>query len=313
MTQTTEKINKEMTNLQIGEDIKKPLSGSLMPLAKNLDKCDSVFQAVVHKELSPEVAQEAKELRLVYKNIRVEAEKVRKKQKEFYLLGGRAVDGIANIIKFSLSGKENKLKEIENYKEIEAEKEKSRLAQMRLSKVEARKTRHNNYFHFLKDDLSLIEEMTFSFEHYSKMTEKEFDFYLTTLDHRIEEGERAAREEAKRLEEEKARLASLEKENKALKETQKKLDAKIVDEKRIAKDAQGALEAEKEASRLAEEEAKRQELLKPEKEKLMAYILDIKGKRHVNFVDKNLDAILCKFENCIQSLCIDSIADINKL
>ena len=64
-----------------------------------------------------ETAKKARELRLKYIKIRTATLDIHKKQKAFYLSGGRFVDGWMNAQKFASLGKEEKLEEIEKYAE----------------------------------------------------------------------------------------------------------------------------------------------------------------------------------------------------
>jgi len=80
-----------------------------------------------------ETAKKARELRLKYMKIRTATLDIHKKQKAFYLAGGRFVDGWMNAQKFASLGKEEKLEEIEKYAE---NLEKKRLAELQKSRME---------------------------------------------------------------------------------------------------------------------------------------------------------------------------------
>lgn len=80
-----------------------------------------------------ETAKKARELRLKYMKIRTATLDIHKKQKAFYLAGGRFVDGWMNAQKFASLGKEEKLEEIEKYAE---NLEKQRLAELQQSRME---------------------------------------------------------------------------------------------------------------------------------------------------------------------------------
>jgi hypothetical protein len=60
----------------------------------------------------------AKRCRLDIAKIRIDAERVRKEQKEEYLRAGKAIDGVSNILKWAVSDREAKLKEIEDHFEL---------------------------------------------------------------------------------------------------------------------------------------------------------------------------------------------------
>jgi hypothetical protein len=77
------------------------------------------------EEQSPEKSAKAKRLRLDIAKVRIEAEKVKKAQKEEYLRAGNAIQGVYNILKFAVVEKEEKLKEVEEfYQRLEEEKRK---------------------------------------------------------------------------------------------------------------------------------------------------------------------------------------------
>lgn len=81
-----------------------------------------------------ETAKKARELRLKYMKIRTATLDIHKKQKAFYLAGGRFVDGWMNAQKFASLGKEEKLEEIEKYAE---NLEKERLAKLQAEREAA--------------------------------------------------------------------------------------------------------------------------------------------------------------------------------
>lgn len=93
------------------------------PMVKMLESFEGEFNRVSEMEQTEERSTEAKKLRLAIAKIRIEADKVRKEQKDEYLRAGNAIQGVYNILRFAVEEKENKLKDIETYYErIEAEK-----------------------------------------------------------------------------------------------------------------------------------------------------------------------------------------------
>lgn len=77
----------------------------------------------------------AREARLELKNIRVEVEKRRKDLKEESLLKGKAIDGIANVVKFLIVPLENYLEEQEKFAEVQEEKRLADLEESRKSEM----------------------------------------------------------------------------------------------------------------------------------------------------------------------------------
>lgn len=93
------------------------------PMTKMLEDFESAYNEVIALEITPEACATAKRLRLDIAKIRVSADKARKSQKEEYLRAGQAIQGVYNILKFAVTDKEEKLKEMETfYERIEAEK-----------------------------------------------------------------------------------------------------------------------------------------------------------------------------------------------
>jgi len=93
------------------------------PMVKMLEGFEGEFKKVTALEMSPDKCKQAKRLRLDIAKVRIEADKVRKIQKEEYLRAGNAIQGVFNILKFAVVDKEEKLKDIELYYEkLEAEK-----------------------------------------------------------------------------------------------------------------------------------------------------------------------------------------------
>src|SRR3990167_567660 len=78
--------------------------------------------------------KEAREIRLELKNIRVNAEKVRVERKEFFLRGGKAIDGIANVLKALIIPLEEHLDKQEHFAERMEEERKERVNAERLLK-----------------------------------------------------------------------------------------------------------------------------------------------------------------------------------
>lgn len=97
-----------------------------VPMVKMLKGFESVYADVIEeseKGITPEVVAAAKRVRLDISKVRTKTDKARKEQKEEYIRGGKAIDGVANILKFAIVEKEEKLKSIEtHYEKIEEER-----------------------------------------------------------------------------------------------------------------------------------------------------------------------------------------------
>lgn len=112
------------------------LEKTFTPMLSDLKLLENEFNSIVaHKEVTKEITLDARELRLKIARIRIAADKVRKKEKEEFLMAGRAIDGMANIIKHQVISKEKKLEEIEHYFIIEREKKTHALSKLRLNEI----------------------------------------------------------------------------------------------------------------------------------------------------------------------------------
>jgi hypothetical protein len=106
------------------------------PMVKMLQNFESSYNdlmAASEKGITKEISGKAKRLRLDIAKVRVETEKIRKEQKEEYLRAGKAIDGVSNVVKWAVTDKENKLKEVEQYFEIQEQK---RLEALQLERAE---------------------------------------------------------------------------------------------------------------------------------------------------------------------------------
>jgi len=210
----------------------------------------------------------ARELRLKLKNIRVDVEKTRKALKEESLREGKAIDGMANIIKYLIVPAEERLQEQEDTaKRIEAE----RIAAI----ADKRRIELENY----EVDCSCFD--------LGAMTDEAYETLRSTSEagHKAKkaaeeaerkrlEDERIAKEkaEAEQREKERKERERIEAENSELRKKQEEAERRA-EEERKAREAEAArIEAERQkereaAERKAAEERKQQEA---EKAKLEA-------------------------------------------
>jgi len=210
-----------------------------------------------------DLMKQAREGRLIVKNIRVGADHVRKDLKEDSLNYGRAVQGVYNAIEQRLSPIEDHLMKQEKFAEYA---ERDRLNALRM----ARQEELNDFQEYVPLSLDLA---TLTEEEYVKFRD------MVHLQHaeaqqRIADAERTRKEAEEAAEKERERLA---KENAALIEKQKKMMAaqreaariaaeKLAEERRIAA---AELAKEREAARIEREKA---EVLRREEEARIAKI-----------------------------------------
>lgn len=142
------------------------------PMVTMLEEFEDAFSEVVkqsEEEVTSEVTARAKRVRIDISKVRIETDKLRKEQKDEYLRAGRAIDGVSNIVKWAVIEKENKLKEIENYFEIQEAK---RLEQLQNDRAERLAVYVPDSF---ERDLSKFEEDEFEALFQMKKKEHEDD------------------------------------------------------------------------------------------------------------------------------------------
>lgn len=240
------------------------------PMAVMLQGFEERFDDVISESsegITTEVVKKAKRLRLDISKVRIETEKIRKDQKEEYLRAGKAIDGVSNILKWAVTDKENKLKEIENYFE---NLEKERLAQLQRDRVEI-------LSEYVDDadqrDLTKFEEDEFRALVQAKKKEKEdlIEAQRKAEEQRIKK-EKEAEEERERLRLENEKLKA-EQEKIRVQQEQERLEREKEAEELRKKAEQERLEKEK-AQRLiqeAEEEKKRKaEALEKERQEMLS-------------------------------------------
>ncbi len=113
-------ISKELAGLEKSKA--RQIEAVFAPMVKMLKEFEATYDEIAALEINPDTCKKAKRLRLDIAKVRIDADKVRKEQKEEYLRAGGAIQGVYNILKFAVADKEEKLKDIEtHYERIEAE------------------------------------------------------------------------------------------------------------------------------------------------------------------------------------------------
>ena len=277
-----------------------------------------------------EEMSKAREARLALKSIRVNSENVRKTLKEKSLREGKAIDGIANVIKALIVPIEEHLEKQEKFAEnLELERKAKIEAEraLELSKYVEDITLYN--FKDMSDEVfaKLIISVKLAFEAEQKAIKKAELERIENEKKEKAEQERIKVENAKLKAEAEAREKDLAKERaeqekklqaekeKARKEAEARekveaeLKAKKDEEERLKKEAEAKLQAEK----LAKLEAEKQAKLQPEKDKLTAFAekiknletptdLSIAGRAIVEEAEKKLLAIAQEIKLKIKNL-----------
>lgn len=216
----------------------------------------------------------ARELRLNLKDIRVNAEKVRKERKEFFLRGGKAIDGIANLLKALVVPLEEHLDKQEHFAERMEEERKERVNNERMLRLQP-------------------YVMDISVYNLKDMTDEAFEMLFKTSKTAFE-AQKAAEENAKKEAEAKAKAEKEEQErirleNEKLKEENAKKEAELEKERKAAaekakKDAAERKKLEDELEAKKKEEAKK---MLEEAEKKQLEEAAMKKDRYRKFREEN--------------------------
>jgi len=234
------------------------------PMVTMLKEFEGQYEDVVNLEQSPEKCAKAKRLRLDISKVRIEADKVRTKQKEEYLRAGNAIQGVYNILKFAVTDKEEKLKEIEQYYErIEEEKrkqkEEERIAELEKYDIDGSSLNlgtmqdsvWSNYLNGVRLNWQAVKDAETKAEQERMAKEEE---------------EQKERERIK-IENERLRKEAEEREKEIEKERQKVEEERRIQEEVLRKEREAREKIEREArEKEAEERRKEQERLIKERE-----------------------------------------------
>ena len=195
--------------------------------------------------------KEARAIRLELKNIRVNAEKVRVEHKEFFLRGGKAIDGIANVLKALIVPLEEHLDKQENFVERLEEERKERVNAERVAELQP----------------YVIDITVYNLK---DMTDGAFDVLLKTSKTAFEsikdaekkaEEERIAKEKAEKEEQERIR-----KENEKLQKEAEAREKAFAKERAKAEAERKVIEEKERKEREAREKAEAQLKAKQEEE-----------------------------------------------
>jgi colicin import membrane protein len=243
----------------------KEIEALFLPMLAKMSELENEYNDILKEEINPETCQRAKDLRSCYVKTRTGTAEIHKKAKEFYLNGGRFVDGWKNAQLFASGEKEKTLKAIEDHFEnLEWE----RVKKLREERVE------------LLKPYTDIEPLALG-----NMEQSVFDNYLTgvKLAHEQKiaaekkaEEDRIAKEKADADARETQRLENIRlkaevEEKERLAEIERKKNEKIIAAQKAKADTERKererLEAEIEARKQADEKAKKEELARIESEK----------------------------------------------
>ncbi len=229
--------------------------------------------------------QKARELRLKLKEIRVNAEKTKVELKEQSLREGNAIQGVFNIIKALIVPVEEHLEKQEKFAEVKEQERKSRVLVERIEKLSKYVNDVSLYsLENMADEVfnNLLAGCKQSWEKAREDEVKAEEERVAKVKAEREEQERVRLENEKlrREAEEKEKLLQKEREeqNKKFEEERKKREAvelKLKAEKEVQERKEREEREKAEVVKKAEEDAKREALLAPDKNKLMEFALNI--------------------------------------
>jgi len=206
------------------------------PMVLMLNQFEATYKRITTKAkggIDKEITTEARRLRIDIAKVRISTEKLRKEQKEEYLRAGKAIDGVANILKWAVSDQEAELEKIEKHFE-NAEKE--RIARLQSERVSAL---IEYGVDAVNTDLGNMAEDVW--QAYRAAKEKEYNDRIQA--EKKAEADRIAKEEAERVERERMRVEN------------ERLKREAEERERI----ESARRAQEEAEKNAREEAARKE------------------------------------------------------
>jgi len=280
----------ELAQLVSGMDLQKPKIDSLMQgftgyfseARKIVDECKDIN---VSDEKQVDLMKQARESRLKLKEIRVNCEKTRKELKEQSLREGRAIDGIANVIKALIVPVEEHLEKQEKFAEVQ---EQLRLEKQLGDRVEKlSKYVADTSLYDLKDMAdevfnNLLAGCKQSWEKAKKEEDEAETEARRIADEETDRQEkiRFENEKLKKEAEERKRVAEIERQKyeevlRKANEAKKQAEAKLRAEKETQVKKEEEEKRMEDAKNKAEDEEKRKALLAPDKEKLLAFATEL--------------------------------------
>lgn len=257
----------EASDYGLEENKAKQISDMFKPMLDKMVELEKEYNEIIDKPIDSFVIRDAKELRLRYVKVRTGTATIHKSLKEFYLKGGKFVDGWKNAQIMASSDIEEKLISIEkHYENIENEK------------IQQIKTRRESEL------LIYIEDESFLPQDLGKMEVDVWDNYISNIKSGYEAKIKAEKQaEEDRIAKEKADIEDrkrIEAENEKLKkdaEEKEHLD-------RIETDKRNKLEAKERERNQIKIEAQRLEnerVLKIEEDKRLKIEKELKSKKEM--------------------------------
>lgn len=251
-TDTNETTQMEKYDSGLTDDKHLELANAFNPLMANVKRLIKTAEGVDITGPEDKAAMAlARKTRLALKGIRVDVEKKRKTLKEESLRTGKAIDGMANIVKFLIVPVEEQLQEQEDYAKKIEQKRISDLVESRTQKLMAFDVDCSAF------DLAKMNSPTFDGLLSASQLGHKAKLEAESKERKRIEEERAAKEkaEAERIEAERVERERIEAENAKLREEAAEREQKIEEER-----AKAQAEEEKKAAEIAKLEAEKREV-----------------------------------------------------
>lgn len=255
----------------------------------------------VTDESQVDQVEKAKESRRALKQVRLEVDKTRIELKEQSLREGRAIDGMANIIKALIVPVEEYLEKQEKFVEIKKAEREEAVFQERVTKLQP----------YIEDlNVYNIKDMSeYAFDKLFESSKLAFEAQKRVEQQAEEERivkEKEAAEEQKRIREENERLKAEAEQREKEREMDASLQETALEEERKKREeVEAKMKAIKESAEETvrlEEEAKRKALLAPDKVKLVDLASTIDKLVFPNVSSKEAGEIVKKAENYLSEV-----------
>lgn len=277
----------EQSSLDLND--KQSLLNIFTPYFNQADEWTAKAKDIVITDASQiDLMQQARQARLMLKDIRVNVEKTRKQLKEDSLRKGKAIDGIANVIKYLVEPVEDHLEKQEKFVEIQERQRLESRKEERVKQLVALEVEGIEFYDLLnmnEDNFQiLVNNSTLIYDNKIELRKKAEAERIAKEKAELEERERIRKENEKLKAEKEIREKELAKEREKIEKEKEEL--RIIAEKEKKKLEAAARKAQEEKARAeaelrakeeierkkkeAEKEAARQAKLAPEKDKLIA-------------------------------------------
>lgn len=295
MNNSNDALSLELQKNDVGEETTLALRSTFMPFFEEADELAKTAKVlVVTSENQTEEMDRAREMRLEIKAIRIMVDKNRKNLKEEVVRKGKAIDGMANIIKFLIVPVEEHLQKQEDFVKIREARFKEELR--------ARRDMELRGFDMSAVDIACYNLAEMSEDGYQqlrdswKMTfENKLKLELEVEEKRIAAKKAEAEERAILATENLKLKAEHEEADKKAKEKLAKEKAKLKTEREERQGLSAELKAREEAEELQKREAQeafRKAGLAPDKDKLWAFATTLSETMCADLESEKANAIL---------------------